>query len=51
VVASVGVHGGQGSSSDLLFFRGLCANLIGQLSLFPVLSYLYELAYVYVFLT
>jgi hypothetical protein len=49
VVASVGEHGGQGVPFDFLFFRGLCANLIGLLSLFPVSSYLYVFAYVYIF--
>jgi hypothetical protein len=48
MAASVGEHGSQGASSDFLFHRGLCAKLLGQLSLFRVPSYLYM--YVYVFL-
>jgi hypothetical protein len=46
VAASVDEHGGHGASCDFLFFKGLCAKLLGQLSLFPVPLYLYVFVYV-----
>jgi hypothetical protein len=48
VAVSIGVHDGQGASFDFLSLRGLRAKLLGQLSLFPLSSYLH--VYVYVFL-